>query len=128
MLINSVDAIEYPIAAVAQPAALDTMPWRNGWWRKSEFRMLAELDVRAVAFDLFCIAYCQNPMGTLPSNERLLARLIGLPLEDWLRLMTRRITPLNGWKACHCGDEGVRLFHPISLEIAKEALNAKGTT
>lgn len=128
MLLNSTDAIQYPIAPEACPKEFMTMPWPHKWWLKSEIRLLSEPDVRAVVFDLFCVAICQNPAGTLPNNERLLVRLIGLPLEDWRRLMARRITPLNGWKTCICGDEGIRLYHPKSLEIAKEASNAKGTT
>ncbi|SMX37167.1 hypothetical protein [Octadecabacter ascidiaceicola] len=128
MLLRDFDPIEYPIVPESSPTEFRTMPWPHKWWLKSEIRLLSESDVRAVVFDLFCVALCQNPIGTLPNNERLLVRLIGLPLEDWRRLMARRITPLNGWETCICGDEGIRLYHPKSLEIAKEASNAKGKT
>ena len=128
MLLRSFDVIDYPIGPEACPNESGTMPWPHKWWLKSEIRLLAEADVRSVVLDLFCVAHCQNPIGTLPNNERLLVRLIGLPLEDWRRLMRRRITPLHGWATCNCEGEGIRLFHPVSLEIAKEASNAKGTT
>lgn len=127
MLLRDFDPIEYPVAFESGQPEFRTIPWPHKWWLKSEIRLLSEPDVRAIMLDMFCVALCQNPIGTLPNNERLLVRLIGLPLENWRQLMTRRITPLDGWKTCICGNEGIRFYHPMSLEIAKEASNAKGT-
>lgn len=128
MLIDSDDISEYPIVPNASGTKFQTMRWRYDWWLKSDFRLLAEKEVRAIAFDLFCVAQSQEPIGTLPNDERLLARLVGEPLSDWRQLMARCITPLHGWEVCSCGDLGLRLFHPVCLEIAKETLDAEGTT
>lgn len=124
MLINSDEVSEYPIGRSARRMETQTMRWQYDWWLNSDFRLLAEKEVRAIAFDLFCVAQSQEPIGTLPNDELLLARLVSVPLEVWQRLMTRCITPLNGWKVCSCGDSGLRLFHPVSLENAKETQNA----
>lgn len=126
MLTVSDGVSEYPLSTSTKLARPQTMPWRYNWWLRSDFRLLADKDVRIIAFDLFCVALDQEPIGTLPNDERLLARLVGEPLEDWRKLMARKIGPLHGWSICTCGGAGHRLFHPVSLEIAKEALHAEG--
>ncbi len=117
--------MEYPIPVDTRPAVNRAMVWRCEWWLSSEFRLLADKDVRAIAFDLFCIAQHQNPLGTLPTDERILARLVGEPMEEWHRLMGKPVNPLSGWRRCILSNGDRRLYHPVSLEIARAAFRKK---
>ncbi|KIC42225.1 hypothetical protein RA27_02205 [Ruegeria sp. ANG-R] len=124
-LVDSEDLFEYPIRTGERLESHFFMTWRFDRWMHSEFRLLADKEVRAVGFDLFCIAQKESPVGTLPLDERLLARLVGETLDEWRRLMERPVTPLYNWKECRCDNGQMRLYHPVVLEIAQEALGLR---
>lgn len=124
-LVDSEDIFEYPISSSERLESHSWIAWHFRRWLKSEFRNLAEPDVRAVGFDLFCEAQDEAPVGTLPMDERLLAKLGGVTLEEWRRLCDRPIGPLYGWHACRCDNGHMRLYHKTVLEMAKEALGMR---
>ena len=93
-------------------------------WLTSDSRLLADLDVRSVMLDLYFLAQDQLPVGTLPTDERILAKLVGVDLSQWKSLCQREVGPLHKWKQCLCDGE-VRLMHPVVLEIAQKALTSK---
>lgn len=101
------------------------MQFRHRDWMKSEFRNLASREVRAVMLDLFCVAYDEDPAGTLPVNDELIAKLVDVGLDDWRSLCTRKIGPLDGWKRCLTDLGEVRLYHPMMLEMVTEASTAR---
>lgn len=121
-LSDSADLFDYPIPAGERLESHFYMNWHHDWWLNSEFKLLADKEVRAIGFDLFNIAQKQDPVGTLPLDERILARLVGEPLEEWQRLMQRPIPPLYNWHQCRCSNGHVRLYHPVVLKVAQEAL------
>jgi hypothetical protein len=124
-LVDSDDVYEYPIPSTERLESHYFITFHYRRWLKSEFRNLADLDVRAVGFDLFCEAQDEAPVGTLPTDERLLAKLAGVGLEEWKRLCERPIGPLYGWSACRCDDGSLRLYHKTVLEMAKAALGMR---
>lgn len=124
-MVDASSLFEYPIQKGERLDTHHFMPWKFDWWLHSELRLRAEKDVRAVAFDLFCIAQKEDPVGTLPTDDLLLARLTGETLEEWQRLMKRPITPLHKWKQCQCSNGEIRLYHETVLKIAKEALGLR---
>ncbi|MBT2130105.1 hypothetical protein [Aliiroseovarius lamellibrachiae] len=124
-LVDSEDVFDYPIPSTERLESHYFISFHYRRWLKSEFRNLADLDVRAVGFDLFCEAQDEAPVGTLPMDERLLAKLAGVTLEEWKRLCERPIGPLYGWSACRCDNGHMRLYHKVVLEIAKEALGMR---
>lgn len=93
-------------------------------WLNSKFRLTAKPEVRAYAFDLFCIAQNQIPVGTLPDDDRQLAALLGLDLGAWQDMRALEMPPLYNWSPCACGDE-VRLMHPTVTEVALDAFSKK---
>ncbi|RBP89239.1 hypothetical protein DFO80_11181 [Rhodobacter sp. 140A] len=101
------------------------MKFRHRDWMKSEFRNLASREVRAVAIDLFCVAYDEDPAGTLPVNEELIARLVDVPLDDWRGLCARKISPLDGWQRCVTDAGVMRLFHPLMVGMATDATKSR---
>ncbi|AUQ89383.1 MULTISPECIES: hypothetical protein [Phaeobacter] len=124
-LIDSEDLFEYPIPSGERLDSHFFMAWRFDWWLQSEFRLMADKDVRAVGFDLFNIAQKEDPVGTLPTDDRLLARLVGESLEEWERLQARPIGPLYNWRKCVCDNGRQRLYHPVVLKIAQDALGMR---
>ena len=124
-LIDGHDLFEYPIPSGERLDSHYFITWRFDWWLHSEFRLLADKEVRAVGFDLFNIAQKEDPVGTLPVDERLLARLAGESLEEWRRLCERPIGPLYNWQQCYCDNGHVRLYHPVVMRIAQEALGMR---
>lgn len=112
---------DYPIPRSERLESHYFVEFHHNRWRDSDFRMLADLDVRAVGFDLFFLAQNQAPVGTLPTDGKLLAKLSGVDLETWNSLCSRPISPLHNWCECNCEGE-VRLAHPVVTEMAVKAL------
>ncbi|MER5173815.1 hypothetical protein [Thioclava sp. GXIMD2076] len=115
----------YPISAEERLDSHFFIQWNLKRWRKSEFRQLAEPDVGWYGFQLFCEAHDETPVGTLPTNERLLAKALGITLERWQQLCERDITPLHGWYKVRCDNGEVRYAHNVVTEVAEEALKSK---
>jgi Protein of unknown function (DUF1376) len=63
---------------------------------------------------LWCEAWHQVPAGSLPDNERVLARLAMCDREEWTRIRDRA---LKGWLRCCDG----RLYHPVVAEKVLES-------
>ncbi|MTH76329.1 hypothetical protein [Paracoccus aestuariivivens] len=132
MVLRSVNPIpvddlpEYPIASGLRLDSHFFMMFNYRRWMNSDFRSLADREVRGVAVDLFCAAQEQSPIGTLPTDERLLANAVDVPLDVWRQLNNREITPLHNWRRCICDNGQIRLFHPVVLEVAQSALGMKG--
>jgi len=114
----------YPIDASERLESHFFIPWHFNRWLNSDFRLKAEPDVRAYAFDLFCVSQNQTPVGTLPNDDDLLARLLYLDLQTWKQLKERKPNPMHGWSHCKCGDE-TRYMHKVVLEMAEGSLGKK---
>lgn len=115
------DLTLYPIPSDIRLESHFFMQWRHREWMRSEFRNLASREVRAVAMDLFCVAYDESPAGTLPVNDELTRKLVDIGAEDWRDLCTRPIGPLHGWTRCRTDRGDLRLAHPMMLEMVREA-------
>ncbi len=121
-LVDSDDLFEYPIPSTERLDSHSYFAFKYRRWRKSEFRQLADLEVRAVFIELLCESQDEAPVGTLPLDERLLVKASGETMEVWKRLCDRAIGPLYKWERCRCDNGQIRLYHPVVLETVKEAL------
>jgi hypothetical protein len=63
---------------------------------------------------LWCESWHQIPAGSLPDNDRVLARFAMCDREDWARIRERA---LEDWVRCSDG----RLYHPVVAEKARDA-------
>ncbi|WP_208021068.1 hypothetical protein [Paracoccus alkanivorans] len=70
-------------------------------------------------FQLFCEAHDGSPAGTLPIDDRLLARADGVPVEKWRDLCARPISPLHNWHKVRCDNGAIRLAHDVVTQVAK---------
>lgn len=113
---------EYPISAEDRLDSHFFVQWNLKRWRKSAFRNLAEPEVGWFGFLLFCEAHDETPVGTLPIDDRLLARSLNLPIERWQSLCNRDVSPLHNWTRVRCDNGEIRLAHPVVTEVALEAL------
>lgn len=124
-VVGQKDVPEYPIADGERLKSHYFIPWHYNRWLNSDFRMKATAEVRAYAFDLFCVAQNQTPVGTLPDDDEILAKLMMLDLATWKDLRKRSVSPLYGWRHCKCGGGEVRLMHSVVLEMAEGSLTKR---
>jgi uncharacterized protein YdaU (DUF1376 family) len=66
---------------------------------------------------LWCASWHQLPASSLPDDDRVLARICGLPVDRWREF---RPESLHGFIKCSDG----RLYHPVVAEKAIEAHEA----
>jgi hypothetical protein len=122
-LISSDDSLfEYPIPLDATLESHSFFAFHHRQYQASDFRDLASNEVRGVALDLLCAAQDQKPVGTLPTEEALLAKKAKQTLEQWRLLMSQPVTPLHEWRRCRCEDGTIRLYNPELLKVTFKAI------
>ena len=89
-------------------------------WLNSQLHLTATLEVQACALNLFFLSQKQTPVGTLPDDDTILAKLLRIDFVLWRDLRDRQINPLHGWSPCRCGEE-LRLAHPVVTEVVLDA-------
>ncbi|MFN5998342.1 MAG: hypothetical protein ACK47C_04755 [Paracoccaceae bacterium] len=94
--------------------------WWHNRWLNSTLHLTGSYEVQGVALALYCISQNQSPMGTLPADDALLARLLRIDLARWQDLRRAAVPPLHGWYMADCQGE-VRWAHPVVLEMLIEA-------
>lgn len=90
------------------------MPLEVSRLMESDLFALSTGDEFKAAIALWCRSWTQLPAASLPTDDRLLCRLAGLGLADWLEV---KDMALRGF--VECGDG--RIYHPV---IAVKALEA----
>ncbi len=125
--VDSADYDEYPISAKDRLDSHYFLQWNLKRWRGSEFRKKAYSDpeVGWYGFELFCMSQDETPIGTLPFDDKQLAFGLHLPLEKWLALKKRDLSPLHGWHPALCDNGEIRFAHDVVTEVALEALGSK---
>lgn len=121
-----VEALEdYPAALARPEAATDyfTKFWHDRWL-SSRLHLTGSLEVQAAALNLFFYARKQMPIGSLPVDHRILARLLRVSDGQWHGLMDQDPNPLHGWTEYRFG-EGVVLGHPVVIEVALDAVDRR---
>ncbi|MBB3986160.1 hypothetical protein GGQ68_002498 [Sagittula marina] len=94
--------------------------WHHRRWLSSRLCLTASLAVQGAAQNLFWLSQEQNPIGSLPSDHVLLARLLRITDHEWNGLMAEAVTPLHGWQQYIYGNE-ILLGHPVVIEVACNA-------
>jgi hypothetical protein len=96
------------------------MMWHHRWL-SSRLCLTGSLAVQGAALNLYMHAQTQLPVGSLPADHAIIARLLRVTDEAWHGLMQEHITPLHGWTHYAAGAEVV-LGHPVVIEVAMAAL------
>lgn len=87
---------------------------RSRWWRR------ASHEARSISVDLWCEAYEQCPVASLPNDDLELAAFAGFgrDVEGWMRVRDEVMEP---WVLC--SDD--RFYHPTLAEVALEVWTAR---
>lgn len=107
---------EYPLSADDRMDSHFFMPWERRRWLNSDMRLKGTPECRAFYFDLINIACDQAPIGTLPDDPDVLAKLLHVDPSHFRALIRLEFGPLHKWRRCGCDGE-VRLFHPFVLRM-----------
>ncbi len=100
-----------PLVKASAAQVHSTMPLDVVWLLDSELFALLSGEQFKAAFRLWCKAWCQQPQGSLPNDDRILAYLSGAG-ESWSQW---REIVLQGFIACNDG----RLYHPQLIKMAQ---------
>lgn len=118
------DLPEYPVSKSERLESHSWFEWHHNRWLSSRLCLLCDPVVGFYALNLFSICQNEAPVGTLPTEERLLARLLGIDLGVWQDLSGREISPLYNWHPVNCEGE-VRLAHPVVTELVTKAIGKR---
>lgn len=108
------------VAAGTDLRGMPFMPLEVSRLVDSDLVALSTGDEFKAAVVLWAKSWMQVPAASLPSEDRILARLAGLSLPEW---KTVREMALHGWVKCSDG----RLYHPVIADQAARAA-AKSTS
>lgn len=126
--LRSVDVTElpeYPPELGNPAAATDHFTkFAHDRWLSSRLHLTASLEVQATALNMFFYARKQIPVGSLPCDQRLLARLLRVSEAQWHQMMDQEVTPLHGWRE-YGYEGGLVLGHPVVIEVALDALDRR---
>jgi hypothetical protein len=116
---------DYPEALCDPSLTSDyfTKFWHDRWL-SSRMHLSASMAVQGMALNLFFLARKQVPVGSLPADPLLLARLLRVTDTEWERACSEAITPLHHWTQYRVGDEVV-LGHPVVVEVALDAMDRR---
>lgn len=93
-------------------------------WLNSSLHLKGSYEVQGVAIALYCLAQNQTPVGTLPHDDEMIARLLRLDLAKWRDLCRATVSPMHGWELCQCEGE-VRWMHHVVLELLEDVLSRR---
>jgi len=115
---------EYPFSPEDRLDRHYFMVWERRRWLNSDMRLRGTPECRALYFDLINIAYDQSPVGTLPCDPAILAKLLMIDSDHFRALSALEYGPLHKWRPCSCDGER-RLMHPVVVQSLVEAISRK---
>ncbi|ADO42360.1 conserved hypothetical protein [Ketogulonicigenium vulgare Y25] len=117
----AVDEIgDYPFSVEDRFESHYFMAWERRRWLNSDMRLRGDPECRALFFDLINISYDQSPVGTLPTDHKILAKLLFVTDDRFEQLCRQEFGPLHKWRKFNCEGE-IRLGHPMVLKTLNEA-------
>lgn len=115
------DLPEYPFTLDDRLDSHYFMAWERRRWLNSEMRLRGTPECRALFFDLINISYDQAPLGTLPDDQDLLAKMLMVDAAHFRQLCRLEFGPLHKWTHVRCGNE-IRLMHPMVVKSLQDAM------
>jgi hypothetical protein len=113
------DLPDYPFARDFRMPTHFFMPWHFSRWLNSRLFLLGSYEVHGVALALYSLAQQQAPVGTLPDDDALLARMLRMDVARWRDLRRSEVGPMHGWFRVRCDGE-TRWAHPVVMEILED--------
>ncbi|MEM1079235.1 MAG: hypothetical protein AAGI09_11955 [Pseudomonadota bacterium] len=123
-LTSASDLVEYPLGPEDTLESHYFVVWKHREWLNSNVRMKGSPECRAYFFDLVCASMDQSPVGTLPNDIEVIAKLAHADTSHLKRLCEGRYGPLHNWEPCLCDGE-VRLMNERVLLMLQDAISRK---
>ncbi|MDN5567696.1 MAG: hypothetical protein L0G27_02910 [Paracoccus sp. (in: a-proteobacteria)] len=118
------DLDDYPLTADDRLDSHYFMAWERRRWLNCDMRLKGTHECRSMYFDLINIAYDQSPIGTLPTDTSVLAKMLFVDRDHFDQLCRLEFGPLHKWRRVRCENE-IRLMHPMILKSLTEAIARK---
>jgi len=115
---------EYPLDGSERLDSHFFIPWERRRWLNSDMRLKATPECRALYFDLINICYDQHPIGTLPDDMEMLAKLAMMDRSHFEALCKLDYGPLHSWFRCQCDGE-IRLMHGFVYRALTTAIGRR---
>lgn len=115
---------DYPLTSDDRLDSHYFMAWERRRWLNCDMRLKGTAECRAYYFDLINISYDQSPIGTLPTDMSVLAKMLFVDRDHFEQLCRLEFGPLHKWRRVSCGGE-IRLMHPMILRTLTEAISRK---
>ncbi len=115
------DLPDYPLTVEDRLDSHYFVAWERRRWLNSDMRLRGTPECRALFFDLINISYDQAPVGTLPNDPELLAKLLMVDPGHFAQLCRLEFGPLHKWHLVNCEGE-IRLAHSMVLRTLQEAI------
>lgn len=124
-VIDNSDVRPYPDELCDPQLTADffTKFWHDRWLG-SRLHLTGDLAVQGAALNLFFYSRKQVPVGSLPREEAMLARLLRVDLQVWRGLMAQSPNPLHNWSLYSYG-ETVVYGHEVVIEVLRDALSRR---
>lgn len=122
--LKAVETVDLPLYPFGVDDRLPSHFFFQFWhtrWLNSSLHLLGDMAVQGAAINLFCIAQQQTPIGTLPDDDRVLARLLHISVEEWSKLRRMDPSPLHNWESCVSETGERRLMHPVVVQNLEDA-------
>ncbi len=122
--VDIADLPEYPLDGAERLDSHYFVAWERRRWLNSDMRLKGTPECRALYFDLINICYDQQPIGTLPDDREMLAKLLMVERGHFEALCKMDYGPLHNWFRCRC-DGDVRLTHSFVYKVLTNAIARK---
>jgi len=122
--VDIADLPEYPLDGAERLDSHYFVAWERRRWLNSDMRLKGTAECRALYFDLINICYDQQPIGTLPDDKEMLAKLLMVDRSHFEALCKMDYGPLHNWFPCRCDNE-VRLTHSFVFRVLTNAISRK---
>ncbi|ETW11075.1 hypothetical protein ATO8_18689 [Roseivivax marinus] len=101
------------------------MTWERRRWLNSDMRLRGTPECRAYYFDLINIAFDHSPIGTLPTDTSILARLVMCEPSHFAALCQLEFGPLHNWMPYLCDNGEIRLGHRFVVATLTDAVSRR---
>lgn len=119
------DIPEYPVSVEERIDSHYFVAWERRRWLNSDMRLKSRPECRALYFDLICISYDQSPLGTIPSDLEILAKLLLVDPAMFRDLCRLEFGPLHNWYRVRCDNGEIRLAHRFVTRVLLDAITRK---
>lgn len=124
LVADAADLEEYPIGREVRLQGQYFLKFETSRYLHSTMALTGSPEVRCCYLELIFHSQHQTPIGTLPADPLVQARLLRVDPAHWTSLCRMQPSPLHHWRPCMSEGE-VRLMHPVVLDTVIDQLQRR---